>query len=116
MSDVTVAIPSGSSGLPAVRLPFDESLERNGAKQSLEMRSYRSWTIRPGSRGWTNTAQLSVKPTAIIVDMQMKYVLLLLQQLVLLQLVDCQLKGKGKGTTMQFICNWFDMGKQFPFQ
>jgi hypothetical protein len=72
MSDITVAIPSGSGGIPAVRLPFEESQKRNGDKQSLEMRSYRSWTIRPGTRGWTNTAQLSVKPTAIVVDMQVE--------------------------------------------
>jgi hypothetical protein len=72
MSDITVSIPSGSSGIPPVRLPFEESLERNGNEQSLEMRSYRNWTIRPGTRGWTNTAQLTLKPTAIIVDMQVE--------------------------------------------
>jgi hypothetical protein len=72
MSDVTVAIPFGFGGIPPVRLPFEESQQRNDNKQSLEMRSYRSWTIRPGTRGWTNTAQLSVKPTAIVVDMQVE--------------------------------------------
>jgi hypothetical protein len=72
MSDVTVAIPSGSGGIPPVRLRFEESQQRTDNEQSLEMRSYRSWTIRPGTREWTNTAQLSVKPTAIVVDMQVE--------------------------------------------
>jgi uncharacterized membrane protein YgcG len=72
ISDTTVLIKSVADGIPPVRLAFEESFEPNGSGQSLEMRSYRSWTIRPGTRGWTNTAPLAMKPTSIIVDMQVE--------------------------------------------
>lgn len=55
-------------GIPIVRLPFEEILDVKENRQTLEMRSYRSWYFRERggvSVGWVNSPVIKSRPDSI---------------------------------------------------
>jgi hypothetical protein len=72
LRNIYLFIPSVLSGIPPVRLSFEEFVERKSNVQTLEMRSWRSWMIQPEKRGWMNTTHLTAKPCTIVLDMDVE--------------------------------------------
>jgi hypothetical protein len=72
LRNIYLFIPSVVSGIPPVRLSFEEFVKRKSNEQTLQMSSWRSWTIQPGKRGWMNTTHLTAKPCTIVLVMDVE--------------------------------------------